>query len=148
MIRRYRAAGGVVIHQGRLLLLNRPARGEIRLPKGHIDPGEDALTAALRETREESGYVDLEDIDDLGSRVVEFDYQGDHYVRSEHYFLMGLTGHRQEERDPKDADQFEVLWVDLEQAVALLTYESEQQVASQAVARYLANRDAATGTDR
>ena len=58
-IRRYRSAGGVVIQQNvveglaperaYVLLLDRPGRDEIRLPKGHIDPGESAETAALPE---------------------------------------------------------------------------------------------------
>ena len=40
--KRYLAAGGVVIHDGRMLVLDRPSRGEVRLPKGHIEGGEDA----------------------------------------------------------------------------------------------------------
>ena len=58
-IQRYQTAGGVVIYQQQMLLLDRPARQEVRLPKGHIDPGETPAITALRETREESGYVDL-----------------------------------------------------------------------------------------
>lgn len=146
MIRRYTAAGGVVIHQGRLLLLNRPGLGEVRLPKGHIDPGEDAQTAALRETQEESGYSDLEVLVDLGQALVEFDYAGDHYLRTEHYFLMRLISARQEGRNPKDAAQFDVMWVDLEKAAALLTFEAEQQVASRAIERYLDYQRSVTDT--
>ena len=73
---RYAAAGGVVVQrdvlQGlpaaetHLLLLDRPRRAEVRLPKGHIDPGESAEEAALRETCEESGYCDLDVLADLG----------------------------------------------------------------------------------
>ena len=46
----YVAAGGVIIHDGQMLLLDRPHRGEIRLPKGHVDPGESHDETALRET--------------------------------------------------------------------------------------------------
>ena len=38
--KRYNAAGGVVIHEGRMLLLDRSTRNEMRLPKGHVEAGE------------------------------------------------------------------------------------------------------------
>jgi len=62
----YVAAGGVVIHEGQVLLLDRPGRGEVRLPKGHVEPGEEPAEAALREVREEAGYADLAILADLG----------------------------------------------------------------------------------
>jgi len=72
---RYIAAGGVVVHDGRVLVLRRlsppsvpPTGGEVRLPKGHVEPGESVQAAALRETREESGYVNLVLQADLGTR--------------------------------------------------------------------------------
>jgi 8-oxo-dGTP pyrophosphatase MutT (NUDIX family) len=133
--RRYNSAGGVVIDGGRMLLLNRPSRGEVRLPKGHIDPGETAEMAALRETTEESGYLDLEIVDDLGECVVEFEYDGNRYVRDEQYFLMRLLSTHEVERDAKDAEQFEILWEPLESAAEQLTYEAERNVARLAVAR-------------
>lgn len=130
----YHAAGGVVIDDGRVLLLDRPARGEVRLPKGHIDPGESAEEAALRETTEESGYVDLEIVGDLGARTVEFDYQGKHVVRIEHYYLMRLRSDAMIQRDAKDEAQFRILWTHSEQAAAMLTYAAEQDVVRRALA--------------
>jgi diadenosine hexaphosphate hydrolase (ATP-forming) len=48
-------AGGVVFDPlGRVLIL-RHYRGEWIFPKGHIDPGETPLQAALREVEEEAG---------------------------------------------------------------------------------------------
>lgn len=50
-----RGAGGVVFDpQGRVLLLKRH-NGPWVFPKGHIDPGEQALDTAVREVEEESG---------------------------------------------------------------------------------------------
>jgi 8-oxo-dGTP pyrophosphatase MutT (NUDIX family) len=134
--KRYHAAGGVVIHEGNMLLLDRPSRGEVRLPKGHIEDGEDAAATALREVAEESGYCDLEVLADLGNQVVEFEYDGAHYVRDEHYFLAALVSPAQVARSKKDAAQFQVLWTPAEQAVELLTYAAEQEVAQRALSIY------------
>jgi 8-oxo-dGTP pyrophosphatase MutT (NUDIX family) len=134
--RRYQAAGGVVIHEGYMLLLDRPGREEIRLPKGHIDPGESPDVTAIRETAEESGYGDLVILADLGNRTVIFDLDGVHFVRDEHYFLMDLASDEQVERSKTDAGQFNPMWVELNQAAEQLTFPAEQEVASLAIDRY------------
>jgi 8-oxo-dGTP pyrophosphatase MutT (NUDIX family) len=130
---RYSAAGGVVIHGDAVLLLNRPTRNEVRLPKGHIEDGESPEVAALRETAEESGYVDLMIKEDLGSRVVEFEYDDKRVERTEHYFLMDLASATTAVRPPKDAAQFQVFWVPLQQAAAMLTFEAERDVVERAI---------------
>lgn len=135
-IQRYATGGGVVIYQQQMLLLNRPARQEIRLPKGHIDPGETPVMTALRETKEESGYADLRILADLGSQVVTFQHKGRHYIRTEFYFLMTLESEIQVERPVEDATQFQALWTSLTEAVAMLTYEAEKNVARKAIDAY------------
>ena len=132
----YIAAGGVIIDDGRMLLLDRPSRGEVRLPKGHIDPGEDAEETALRETTEETGYVDIEIVEPLGRHVVEFEYEGMRVVRTEEYFLMRLRSDALIVRSPKDEAQFHVRWEPIESAPAQLTYAAEQAVARKAVQLY------------
>jgi len=121
----YVAAGGVVVHEGRVLVLRRPSRGEVRLPKGHVEPGEEVRTAALREVREESGYADLVIEADLGTQVIEFDYDGRHVVRVERYFLMAL---------PDDAvppssgeEQFKPVWLAWDESLTALTFETERE---------------------
>ena len=134
--KQYQAAGGVVVHEGHVLLLDRPSRGEIRLPKGHIEKDEAAEAAALREIGEESGYCDLQILADLGKHVVEFDYAGAHYIRDEHYFLILLLSDMQIPRSKKDAGQFQVIWVPCDQAEQQLTYAAEQAVVRKAVQAY------------
>jgi 8-oxo-dGTP pyrophosphatase MutT (NUDIX family) len=122
----YRAAGGVVVDGGKVLLLQRPSRDEIRLPKGHIDPGESPPETACREVTEESGYADLEIIAELGEQRVEFEYKDAHVSRDEFYFLMRLHSPRQIVRDPHEF-QFTPVWVSWEEALETITYEAERE---------------------
>jgi 8-oxo-dGTP pyrophosphatase MutT (NUDIX family) len=130
---RYNTAGGVIVQDGKMLLLDRPTRQEVRLPKGHIEEGETPEEAALRETSEETGYVDLQIVADLGRQTVEFDYQGEHFIREEYYFLMQLRSERQVSRTSEDEKQFYPRWTPLAKTVDLLTFESEKNVALRAL---------------
>jgi 8-oxo-dGTP pyrophosphatase MutT (NUDIX family) len=132
----YSAAGGVVYDAaGRVLLLDRPSRFEVRLPKGHVDPGEPPLDAARREVAEESGYDDLDLLADLGERVVTFDYRGERITRSERYYVFSLASDRQIARRPKDAAQFQVRWLLPAEALHALTFDSEREWVRRALAR-------------
>ena len=140
---RYVAAGGVVVQDGRVLLLHRPSRNEVRLPKGHVDPGETAQQAALREVSEESGYAGLELIADLGTQVVEFDYEGRHIVRTERYFLMKLP--KGESLPLVAEEQFEPCWFTWDEALSALSFEAEREWARRARDGVATN---ATGVDK
>ena len=51
-----RAAGGVVVRDGRVLLVHRPKYDDWTLPKGKAEPGESDESCALREVEEEAGF--------------------------------------------------------------------------------------------
>ncbi|MCA1830710.1 MAG: NUDIX hydrolase [Actinomycetota bacterium] len=121
MTTRYRAAGGVVMDGPLVLVLRRPARNELRLPKGHVDPGESDEEAAVREVAEESGHQ-AEVIADLGEMEVRFDREGQTTERVEHYFLMESVG---EANEPEQ--HFVPEWVPATEAVESLTFEAERE---------------------
>ena len=123
---RYQAAGGVVVDGDRVLVLLRPGRDEVRLPKGHVEKGEQARDTARREVTEESGYADIEIQDDLGTQTVEFEYQDAHVIRDERYFLMRLRSPRQIVRDAHEL-QFTPTWVNWDDALSRLTFEPERE---------------------
>jgi 8-oxo-dGTP pyrophosphatase MutT (NUDIX family) len=123
---RYTAAGGIVADGDRVLVLLRPSRDEVRLPKGHIEADETPQEAALREVAEESGYTDLEIVADLGMQTIEFDYLGDHVIRDELYYLMHLVSPRQVTRKAKE-HQFVPDWLGWDEALSKLSYENEQE---------------------
>ena len=121
----YQAAGGVVVRDDEVLVLRRARPPEVRLPKGHVEPGEDLRRAALREVREESGYSDLVLVDDLGTQRVEFAANVRYVVRRERFFLMRLAdGHTGS--DGGEA-QFEPAWLHWDAAMAALTFEAEHE---------------------
>jgi len=137
-IRRYIAAGGVVVEDERVLVLRWPSRDEIRLPKGHVEAGETVLEAAMREVSEESGYSRLEIEADLGSQRVEFDDEGRRVVRTERYFLMRLAGEAERPSDSGEA-KFDPVWLTWDEALEVLTFEAERNWVRRA--RRVANGD-------
>jgi 8-oxo-dGTP pyrophosphatase MutT (NUDIX family) len=124
----YTAAGGVVTNAAgdQILLLIRPSRDEVRLPKGHVESEESPTEAALREVAEESGYSDIEIIADLGEQLVTFPLNQQIVRRTEHYYLMQTLSAERVERPDKDAEQFFAVWVSWREAADHLTFEAEQ----------------------
>ena len=78
------------------------------------------------EVGEESGYVDLEIVADLGWQTVEFEHQGRHVTRDERYFVMRLRSSRQAERDLAD-QWFVPEWLGWDTALSELTIEAERE---------------------
>jgi len=131
-LRTYTAAGGVVVDGSgqQVLVLVRAKRSgpggrpEIRLPKGHIEAGEERGQAALREVHEESGLSNLVILEDLGRQLVSFTWGGVRYLRDEGYFLMVVRSDTEHDRPEP---QFERLWLPWAQAATQLTFEAEKE---------------------
>lgn len=131
-LRTYAAAGGVVVDgSGQQVLVlvraKRPGpegRPEVRLPKGHIEAGEERSQAALREVREESGLLNLVILEDLGRQLVSFTWDGVRYLRDESYFLMAVQPDTEHDRPEP---QFERRWLSWTEAETELTFEAEKE---------------------
>jgi 8-oxo-dGTP diphosphatase len=114
-----RAAGGIVVRDGRVLLVHRPQYGDWTLPKGKLDPGESWQQAARREVEEETG-LRCELGDEVG-RTFYVDSRGrDKEVR---YFEMSSDG---EPFAQNEVD--EVRWVPLAEAAELLSYSRDREL--------------------
>ena len=123
-------AGGVVfrVHEAsRLVLLVRAKRNPQAwiFPKGHIEEGETAREAALRETREEAG-VDGRVIDHLAPMQFE---SGRGTVEVE-YYLLEWT------RDVPASEERERRWCSVEEASGLLEFDGAKELLAKAVRKW------------
>jgi 8-oxo-dGTP diphosphatase len=115
-----RAAGGLVLREGRVLLVHRPRYDDWTLPKGKLDADESWEAAALREVEEEAG-VRCRLVRELPA--VEYEAKG--RPKRVRYWLMEVAD------DPGFApndEVDEVRWLPSEEALALLTYERDREL--------------------
>ena len=115
-----------------LAVIKTTEEGRWQLPKGIIDPGETAETAALREVREEAGITCelVEPIDTIEYWFVgSYDGPRKRYHKKVSFFLMKyLSG------DVADHDHevTEARWVSFDDAVAMLAFKNEKDVVEKA----------------
>lgn len=126
------SAGGLVLDtKGRAVLIARhDRRGRLvwSLPKGHIEPGESAEQAALREVREETG-VRSEILAPLGT--IDFWFMADkkRIHKTVHHFLMRAQS---EQLSDADAEVDAVEWVPLKDVHDRLAHADERQLLAKA----------------
>ena len=80
------AAGGVVLADGQFAAIER--HGIPDLPKGHVEEGEDAHAAALREVEEETGMQGLQIVRQLPTSWHCYLYEDEWRLKPTYWFLM------------------------------------------------------------
>ena len=118
------AAGGVVWRvedcEVHVLLIHRPRYDDWSLPKGKLDPGEEAAVGALREVREETGLQCT-----LGPELPRTLYFDRHRRRKRvRYWAMQVQSGRFEVNSEVD----ETRWLTIDEAVELLTHRRDRRV--------------------
>jgi 8-oxo-dGTP diphosphatase len=114
------AAGGVVVRDGRVLLVHRPRYDDWTFPKGKLDPGESFEDAALREVEEETGVRCTLDRELPATR-----YEVRGRPKLVRYWLMAPEA---ETDFVPNHETDEVRWLTPDEARALLTYDHDRDV--------------------
>ena len=123
-----KSAGGVVINSDGDVLVVSQHGTSWSLPKGHIDEGEDAITAAKREIYEESGITNLELIKELGTyQRYKIAKDGGEDKSELKTITMFLFRTNQNSLRPVDLENPEARWVRKEQAAELLTHPKDKE---------------------
>jgi 8-oxo-dGTP pyrophosphatase MutT (NUDIX family) len=123
------SAGGVVFRRtdgGPLVLVIKDAYKNWGFPKGHIEQGEDAVTAAVREVEEETGLADLvphglvRDIDWF------FRFRGKLIHKTCTFFLFeSASGDAQPQQDEGITA---CRWLPLDEALKVVSYANAREV--------------------
>jgi 8-oxo-dGTP diphosphatase len=112
-----RAAGGLVVRDGEVLLVHRPRYDDWTFPKGKLDEGETDEECALREVREETG-LSCEIVSEAGTTRYADSRGRPKIVR---WYLMQPVGGVFEPTDEVD----EIRWLEPSAAAQLLSYERD-----------------------
>lgn len=135
------SAGGLVVERGRtepqvavIARYNRAGRLEWCLPKGHLEDGETAEQAAVREIEEETG-IRGRVVEALGSIDYWFSVGGRRIHKVVHHYLLEATGGRLTIEGDPDAEAVDVAWVPMSELDERLSFPNERRIADQASQR-------------
>jgi 8-oxo-dGTP pyrophosphatase MutT (NUDIX family) len=127
------SAGGVVyrLEHGRpLFLLIRDSYRNWGFPKGHLEKGERAEDAALREVAEETGLEDLAVRGELSTIDWHFRFRGKLIHKVCHFFLMETAT---AQTSPQREEGITACkWVPIDEALALISYANAREVLQRA----------------
>ncbi|WP_341719500.1 NUDIX hydrolase [Micromonospora sp. FIMYZ51] len=125
MVEAIRAAGGVVwrpMPDGgvQVCLVHRPRYGDWTLPKGKLEPGEHPLLAAAREVAEEADAQAVPQV-----RLPSVRYRSEGRRKTVDYWSMRAVGTGGFQ---PDTEVDELRWLDLDGAMALVSYSHDTEV--------------------
>ncbi len=123
-----RTAGGVVVGpDGRIAVVNQ-WHNSWSLPKGHVDSGENDLTAATREIHEETGLTELKLVKRLGEYErpsISKDGCGEQAMMKTRVIFLFTTP--QTILKPLDLENPEAIWVKKEDVANWLTHPKDKE---------------------
>ena len=126
----HRSAGGLVVEGDRILLISTQSGRRWQLPKGHIEEGESAEQAALREVREETGVTGRV-VAPLSEVEYWFVEKGARRVHKRvDYFLLDYVCGSAADFDAAEVSGAE--WFSWEEGIAKLSFDNERRVVLQA----------------
>lgn len=135
-LRREISAGGIVWRRGsrgvEVAMIRPRGRASWALPKGHVEKGEDAQAAAIREVREETG-LEVAGARPIGDIAYIFSWRRKGSLvrisKRVHFFLMEFKGGSTERHDD-EID--EARWLTLDEALRRASYADERALIERA----------------
>ncbi len=129
-IMRAESSGGVVVRRvdGVLHILLVGSASTWGLPKGAPSAGEERAETARREAEEETG-LEVEVLEPIGDIRYWFVANGHRVQKTVYYFLMKAIGG---DISHHDWENERIAWFPLEEALKVMTYPNEQEIARRA----------------
>tara|TARA_B100000953_G_C17845808_1_gene366628 strand:+ start:61 stop:492 length:432 start_codon:yes stop_codon:yes gene_type:complete len=119
-------AGGIIINQFNKIAIVNQNYDSWSLPKGHIDKGETAIDAAIREIYEETGIINPTLIKKIGTYEryrIGLDGNDDlSELKTIHIFLFKSN---QKKLNPIDKNNPEAKWIDIKEVEDYLTHKED-----------------------
>lgn len=115
---RFHSARTVFLKEGKVLLLHTKKYDYYTLPGGNQEKGETLEETAVRETREETGYI--VNVKNKTVTIVEYFPEA---TWESHYFLVEQDQESLVEKELNEEEQefeWETIWLDLDEALILL----------------------------
>lgn len=127
------SAGGIIIHDGKVLVIDWTTKPYICFPKGNIEQNETSEQAAIRELKEETGY-DVRILRKLGSWM-QFIEEGEKTQCKEvDYYLLALVNNNAPEPEREEREKFVNKWLTPEEAMAALSFQDSKDALAMALA--------------
>jgi 8-oxo-dGTP pyrophosphatase MutT (NUDIX family) len=124
-IEHHRSAGGLIVHESRILLISVLEGRRWQLPKGHIEEGETPEEAAVREVKEETGVSGRIRAPLPGVEYWFVDRRKRRIHKTVDYFVLDYLDGDPANFDPEEVSGAE--WMTWEEGLAKLTFDNERK---------------------